>query len=258
HALAGRVLVGVAHQQPGRRQHQHGHVPAHLHRGVERRLMVDHVGDDGLVPDGRLDRVRDQGRVVTAALDRRAQTAHRRSGFPHGPILPCPGRDVHMPAPGRAVIAVLSGYGNGMDEKPLPTPKPAPPPTPDPAPPPGPSHRAPPGAGPRPPAPACRPRPAGAVPRAGPSRAPAGADAAGPAARPEPAGTRAGPRPARPGTRPGPTEPRTRPTTAPTRTPATSTRGLKPTRLHRPRAGGARGRGVRGCEHPGPAAERVT
>src|SRR5690606_41297036 len=51
-------------------QHQHGDVAAHLHRGIEGRLVVDHERGHGLLAQRGFDRIGDEVGVVAAALDR--------------------------------------------------------------------------------------------------------------------------------------------------------------------------------------------
>ncbi len=53
HVLIGRIFVGVAVDQPGRRQGQHRHVPPDLHARIEVRVMMHEVGDDLLRADRR-------------------------------------------------------------------------------------------------------------------------------------------------------------------------------------------------------------
>ena len=80
-------------------------MPPHLHARIERRFMVDDVGQHLLRAQRGLDGVGDQFRVVAAAFDGRTQRlVALRSGFPHSSILPCPEHPAH---PGRACLWIV-------------------------------------------------------------------------------------------------------------------------------------------------------
>ena len=86
------MLVGVAVDQPARREHEHRDVAAHLHRWVEYGVVVHDVGHDRLGAERGRDRVGDQAGVVAGALDRRTQVIGRSSGIPHA-FHPAPSGD---------------------------------------------------------------------------------------------------------------------------------------------------------------------
>ncbi len=66
--VVGRVLVGVADDQAGRREGEHRDVPAQL-VAVEGGLVVHDVGRDRLPRERGLEGVRDEVRVVPGPLD---------------------------------------------------------------------------------------------------------------------------------------------------------------------------------------------
>jgi hypothetical protein len=80
------VLVGVGQDQPGRRQHQHGDVPADLVALVDGRLVVHEVGDDGLVGDRGADGGGHHVGVVAGLLDRHPQVVGAVVDSPGGPL----------------------------------------------------------------------------------------------------------------------------------------------------------------------------
>ena len=79
-----------ASRPPGRGECQHGHVQAHLHTGVENRVVVDDVGGDWLRSQRRGNRVGHQTRIVAAMLDqaRRPSVRTRVSLMPPSCTVP--------------------------------------------------------------------------------------------------------------------------------------------------------------------------
>ena len=68
---------------------------AHLQAGIEVRVVMHHIGDDGLGSDCGGHRIEDQAGIVAAPLYRRAHAAGQGSGFPHPSILHRAGLVVH-------------------------------------------------------------------------------------------------------------------------------------------------------------------
>ena len=116
--LVGGVLVGVADDEPGGREREHGDVAAQL-VVVEGRLVVHDVGDHGLVGQGGVERVADQLGVVAAALDVGAQARGRgcpscrwSCGHPPTPATPTAAAELRARPPPAVMQPAQRGAGS--------------------------------------------------------------------------------------------------------------------------------------------------